>query len=285
MTGASERTRLAVLGSPIAHSASPTLHRAAYAVLGLEWEYESVDVTSAGLADFVTTRDASWRGLSLTMPLKRDILPLLSEVDPLVSVTGSANTVLFGSDGLSGSDGRLAGFNTDVDGIVGAFAARGHDRLGVVQILGGGATAASAIAAAARLSADTVFVSMRSPERADDLRLVGRGSGVDVVIGALSDAAAIETRPDAIISTLPNGAQVDVHFAPETIARAVLFDVAYHPWPSALASVWGGDVISGLEMLVLQALSQVRIFVAGDPRSVLDDEPTVLAAMYAAVGI
>lgn len=279
MTGAPERTRLAVLGSPIAHSGSPALHRAAYTVLGLEWEYESVDVTSAGLADFVTTRDASWRGLSLTMPLKRDVLPLLSEVDPLVSSTGSANTVLFGSDG------QLAGFNTDVDGIVGAFAARGHDRLGVVQILGGGATAASAIAAAARLSADTVFVSMRSRERADDLRLVGRESGVEVRIGALADAGSIEARPDAVISTLPNGAQVDVHFAPETIARAVLFDVAYHPWPSALASVWGGDVISGLEMLVVQALLQVRIFVGGDPRAVLDDEPAVLAAMYAAVGL
>jgi shikimate dehydrogenase len=279
MTETPQRSRLAVLGSPVAHSASPALHRAAYAVLGLDWRYESVDVTSAGLADFVTTRDASWRGLSLTMPLKRDVLPLLSEVDPLVSATGSANTVLFGSDG------RLAGFNTDVDGIVGAFAARGHDRLGVVQILGGGATAASAIAAAARLSAETVFVSMRSPERADDLRLVGRESGVDVVIGALSDAGALEARPDAVISTLPNGAQVEVRFPPETIARAVLFDVAYHPWPSALASVWGGDVIGGLEMLVVQALSQVRIFVGGDPRAVLDDEPTVLAAMYAAVGL
>jgi shikimate dehydrogenase len=279
MTGASERTRLAVLGSPIAHSASPALHRAAYTALGLDWEYESVDVTSAALADFVNTRDASWRGLSLTMPLKRDVLPLLSEVDPLVSATGSANTVLFGSDG------RLAGFNTDVGGIVGAFAARGHDRLGVVQILGGGATAASAIAAAAQLSAGRVFVSMRSPERADDLRHVGRDSGVDVVIGALADAGTIEARPDAVISTLPNGARVDIHFAPETIARAVLLDVAYHPWPSALASVWGGDIISGLEMLVVQALSQVRIFVGGDPRATLDDEPTVLAAMYAAVGL
>jgi shikimate dehydrogenase len=279
MTGVPQRTRLAVLGSPIAHSASPALHRAAYAVLGLDWEYESVDVTSAGLADFVNTRDASWRGLSLTMPLKRDVLSLLSEVDPLVSATGSANTVLFGGDG------RLAGFNTDVDGIVGAFAARSHDRLGIVQILGSGATAASAIAAAARLSADTVFVSTRSPERADDLRRVGRECGVDVVIGALADAGAIEPRPDAVISTLPNGARVDVRFAPETMARTVLFDVAYHPWPSALASVWGGDVISGLEMLVLQALSQVRIFVGGDPDFVLDDEPTVLAAMYAAVGL
>jgi hypothetical protein len=70
-------TRLAVLGSPIAHSQSPALHTAAYAALGLDWQYDAVEVTGATLADFVASRDASWRGLSLTMPLKRDVLPLL----------------------------------------------------------------------------------------------------------------------------------------------------------------------------------------------------------------
>jgi shikimate dehydrogenase len=70
-------TRLAVLGSPIAHSQSPALHTAAYAALGLDWQYDAVEVTGATLANFVASRDASWRGLSLTMPLKRDVLPLL----------------------------------------------------------------------------------------------------------------------------------------------------------------------------------------------------------------
>src|SRR5690606_15226535 len=72
-----DRTRLAVLGSPIAHSKSPIIHTAAYRALGLPWEYSAIELTADELPRFVRDRDASWRGLSLTMPLKRDVLPLL----------------------------------------------------------------------------------------------------------------------------------------------------------------------------------------------------------------
>ncbi|MEJ1230611.1 MAG: hypothetical protein WDM88_08465 [Galbitalea sp.] len=151
--------RLAVLGSPIAHSLSPVLHRAAYSVLGLDWEYGAVEMTGAGLADFVASRDSSWRGLSLTMPLKRDVLPLLRSASETAAQTGSANTVRFGEDGL-------AGFNTDVFGITAGFERHGRRVLETVLILGGGATAASALVAAARLSATRAFVGVRSIERA-----------------------------------------------------------------------------------------------------------------------
>ena len=72
-------TRCAVLGSPIAHSLSPVLHRAAYAELGLDWSYEAAEVTEAGLPSFLDRLDASWRGLSLTMPLKRAVVPVLAD--------------------------------------------------------------------------------------------------------------------------------------------------------------------------------------------------------------
>ena len=276
------QTRLAVLGSPISHSLSPVLHRAAYDVLGLDWMYDAIDVNEQTLEKFVLGRDASWRGLSLTMPLKRDIIPLLDFRDPLVDQTGSANTVRF--DGHEGSR-RLSGFNTDVYGITQAFERHGRSSFDTVQVLGGGATAASAIAAAGRMSAHRVFVSMRSAARSEQLVAVGRGHGIDVIIGTLDSAPHIGTVPDAIISTLPNGSDVHLEFTPETIGHAVLFDVAYSPWPSALAIAWGGDVISGLEMLVLQALVQVRIFVNGSPESALESEPKVLAAMLTAAGL
>ncbi|MCU1507085.1 MAG: shikimate dehydrogenase, partial [Microbacteriaceae bacterium] len=248
--------RLAVLGHPIAHSKSPLLHAAAYDRLGVTWRYDAIDLTTDGLADFIGSRGPIWRGLSLTMPLKREVLPLLDSSDPLVVQTGSANTVLFDQ-----RHGRrwISGFNTDVYGIAEAFRLNGRSRLDVVQILGGGATAASAIAAAGSLGATRVLVSVRTPERATHLVDLGAGLGIEVAIGELSDAAASEPgfSPDAIISTLPNAVESPVGFPAGIRERAVLFDVAYSPWPTSLASSWyevGGTVIGGLDMLVLQAL-------------------------------
>jgi shikimate dehydrogenase len=271
--------RLAVLGSPIAHSLSPDLHRAAYQVLGLDWSYEAVDVARAQLSDFIETRDESWRGLSLTMPLKVEILPLLRDVSELARETGSANTVLFDADGLRG-------FNTDVYGLEQGFLRHGHPTLGSVLVLGGGATAASGLVAAARLGAHTVFVGVRSPEKAAGLLDIGRAQGVNVQVRPLDDLVQIDEALDAVISTLPNGAAVNVELDPDTVRTAALFDVAYSPWPTPLAAAWRGEtVIGGLEMLVLQALAQVRIFVAGDPDVPLERDDEVLAAMQATVGI
>jgi shikimate dehydrogenase len=273
------RVRLAVLGLPIAHSLSPALHRAAYGVLGLDWEYEAVEMAGADLADFVGSRDASWRGLSLTMPLKRDILPLLHTRSELVAETGSANTVLFEEAGL-------AGFNTDVYGITESFRRHGHPQLSSVLVLGAGATAASALVAAARLGAERAFIGVRSPERAAGLAEIGGAQGIEVLIRSLDELVQIDERLDAVISTIPNGAEVTVEIDPDVARGAALLDVAYHPWPSPLASTWpGDDVISGLEMLVLQALAQVRVFVARDPHVTLDREDDVLAAMLAAAGL
>ena len=112
-------TRLAVLGSPITHSKSPLLHAAAYAELGLDWQYDAIEVTGDTLAEFVSSRGPEWRGLSLTMPLKRDVLPLLDSRDDAVELTGVANTLLFGA--------ARRGFNTDVYGITEAFRANGVD--------------------------------------------------------------------------------------------------------------------------------------------------------------
>lgn len=268
-------TNLAVLGSPIAHSKSPLLHRAAYAALGLDWQYEAVEVTGATLPEFIATRDESWRGLSLTMPLKRDIVPLLATWDDTVALTGVANTVLFGDE--------LCGFNTDVYGIVEAFRANGVEKLNRVQLLGGGATAASAMVAATELGATTFDLRLRHPMKVGLLQSLALDLSVDLEIHDI--AADLIDVPDVVISTLPGHVEHSLTFAQPIRERAVLFDVAYDPWPSALASQWLGSVISGLEMLTLQALAQVRVFVNGSPDLVLADEGAVLAAMKAAVAV
>ena len=89
---ASEPRRLAVLGSPIAHSKSPGLHRAAYRTLGLDWEYSAVEVDGSNLAAFLDSRDESWRGLSLTMPLKHDVIVALASTGSIQLLFGPAST-------------------------------------------------------------------------------------------------------------------------------------------------------------------------------------------------
>jgi shikimate dehydrogenase len=273
--------RLAVLGSPIAHSLSPRLHAAAYRELALDWEYGAAEVTGDGLAEYIAGRDASWRGLSLTMPLKRDVLPLLDSMDPTASLTGAANTVLFDREGPRAV---LRGFNTDVAGVVQAFREAGVDRLAHVQILGGGATAASVLVAVQRMGAERVLLSLRDPAKAGELVALGETLGVAVARGPLD--AFDGPVPDAVVSTIPGHGDHSLRFPSAVRGEAVLFDVAYDPWPSALARSWGeahGRVVSGLGMLLHQAVAQVRIFVAGDPDVTLPHERRVVAAMRGAL--
>lgn len=276
--------RFAVLGSPIAHSKSPALHRAGFASLGLDWQYEAIEMVPDDLAGFLESRSDEWLGFSLTMPLKRTVLPLLDRADHLVSVTGAANTVVFDS---AGGLRTLDGFNTDVYGITQALRAAGVTRLRSVRLLGGGATAASALAAVAALGARRVIVALRSPRKASALLELGDELGVDVelaVFGAIDDGVV----PDAVISTIPGGAELELSFDLATRRTAVLLDVAYEPWPTPLATAWaevGGRVVPGIEMLVNQALMQMRVFIAGDPTRPLPGEASVYAAMRAAIGL
>ena len=143
--------RAAVLGHPIAHSLSPALHRAAYEWAGLNWRYDACDVTEDSLADFVAACGPEWAGLSLTMPLKRAIIPLLDEVSPLAASVDAVNTVVF-------RDGIALGDNTDIPGMVSAISAVQRSPLSTACILGGGATARSALVAIARLGAREVVL-------------------------------------------------------------------------------------------------------------------------------
>jgi len=271
---ARDATRLAVLGSPIAHSKSPALHRAAYEQLGLDWAYDAVEVDGPRLADFVASCDETWRGLSLTMPLKQDVLPLLDEIDELAVLTSAANTVLF-------ADGARLGFNTDVGGIVRALGEAGLERVRTAVLIGGGATAASALVAMAELGTTTVHVLLRRPEAAVPLGELGRRLGLVVLVSPIAELARIDDA-ELVVSTVPGGTELGVAASEALVQRATLLDVAYAPWPTSLAAQWfaaGGTVVHGLEMLLHQALLQVRIFVAGDPFAELPDESAMLDVM------
>jgi len=245
--------RAGVLGSPVAHSLSPVLHRAAYEALGLPgWIYDAYDVPEADLPRFLDGLDDSWAGLSLTMPLKAAVLPLLDSVSPLVEAVGAANTVLL-------SDGRRRGENTDVPGMVTALADSGLHRVSSVAVLGGGATARSALAAAAALSG-AASVYSRTDRRAGALQATA--GAVGLALDVRGWAAATEAlRAPLVVNTTPAGAaDVLAHDLPATLGT--LFEVLYDPWPTPLAAAWaerGGAVVDGLDLLVHQAVLQVGL--------------------------
>ncbi|MFD3658307.1 shikimate dehydrogenase [Streptomyces sp. NPDC058620] len=246
--------RAAVLGSPIAHSLSPVLHRAAYAELGLDhWSYDRFEVDEAALAGFVEGLDRSWAGLSLTMPLKRAIIPLLDEISGTAASVEAVNTVVFSDDG------RRAGDNTDIPGMIAALRERGVEKVESAAVLGAGATASSALAALAVICAGPVTAYVRSRERGAEMRSWGERLAVDVRIADWADGAQALHAP-LVVATTPAGT-TDALAAVVPEAPGTLFDVLYEPWPTALAAAWsarGGSVVGGLDLLVHQAVLQVE---------------------------
>jgi shikimate dehydrogenase len=248
-----------VLGSPIAHSLSPVLHRAAYAQLGLDWTYDAIEVESAGLAGFLEGCGPEWAGLSLTMPLKRVVLPLLDSASELVGVVGGANTVVFGPEGR-------VGHNTDVVGIAEAMRGIGAQP-GPAVVLGGGATAASALAALASLGCPSVAVCARRPEAASGLIGVAERLGLELELRGWPDRLPCLEEASIVVCTVPAAAGAGlVGIVPAE--PGWLLDVSYAPWPPALVAAWtaaGGQAVAGDEMLLLQAVEQVRLMTGRNP--------------------
>lgn len=260
----SETRRAAVLGSPIAHSLSPELHRAAYRALGLAgWTYDRFEITEETLAPFLRELSGPWAGLSLTMPLKRAVIPLLDEVTETAAAIEAVNTV------VRTDDGRLTGDNTDIPGMVAALRERGVERVDHAAVLGAGATASSAVAALGRICDGAITVYVRSQARAEEMRGWGERLGVAVTIADWADAAQALRAP-LVIATTPAGSTDALADAVPT-GPGVLFDVLYEPWPTELAAAWqqrGGQLVGGLDLLVHQAVLQVEQM-TGVPRGPL----------------
>lgn len=277
------RQGAAVLGSPIAHSLSPVLHNAAYAALGLDgWTYRAVDCTAADLQATLRALAAEGlAGVSLTMPLKRAVMPMLESADAQAQLVGGANTVLFGD----GDDKGWHGTNTDIQGLYAALVTAMSDVADgtTAAVVGAGATAASAIAALSNFSLRGVEVYARRPEAASELVPIAGKVELDVTLRSWDEIGRAASA-SVIIATTPAGSTPGLIEAIEAEGRVdgVLFDVIYSPWPTPLATAWtaaGGRVIGGLELLIEQAALQVRLMTGREaPVGVMRE------AGYAALG-
>lgn len=265
-----------VVGSPIGHSRSPILHEAAYAAIGFRARYDRTEVRSGGLAAFLAASGVERSGLSVTMPLKREAWEIALERDRAATLTGSVNTL------VRRPGGGFDGSNTDVGGIIDAVRSADTRPARTVLVLGAGATAASAVVAAAELGATLVVLAARSPERAAGTADIAGSLGLEIRVVPLDAVSDVDA--DVVLATLPGGTTLDA--LPERAARggAVLLDAAYDPWPSAIAAHWlaaGAPVVHGLAMLVHQAARQVRLFAGIDEARWGELRPVVLDAMFA----
>jgi shikimate dehydrogenase len=244
--------RCAVLGDPVAHSLSPVLHRAAYDATGLDWSYDAVRVPAGGLADHVAALDASWRGLSLTMPLKREAMPLADTVSPRAALVGAANTLVL-------VDGEVHADNTDLPGAAAAIRERYDGPVTSATVLGAGATAASVGMALCDLGARSLLLLARDPSRATETvsAIESHPDGPRVEVGSLTDGLPLG---EVLVSTIPADAQ-DADLVARCADATVVFEVVYDPWPTPLAAAAAGRVlVSGLDLLVHQAALQFSIF-------------------------
>lgn len=291
----------AVLGSPIGHSKSPALHSAAYRFLGLDIGYQAIEMTPGQLEPFMAglRKDPGCRGLSVTMPLKEAMVQHVDGLTGTAAALGVLNTVTFDA----GADGtRLTGHNTDVNGIIRAINHAGGTGEQAAAILGAGGTSLAAIAALAALGVEQLWLCVRNPERAAGTVRFAEESSLSVTVVPLRDSAAVLQEARLVVSTLPPHAADDLAVTPglgestepgtPSVAAGpagagsggILLDVAYDPWPSALARTWqkrGGVIVPGLEMLLYQGLEQVRMFTGNS----FHNEHGVINAMCDAVGL
>lgn len=211
--------KFAVMGSPISHSHSPTLHKAAFRFLGVDAEYEAIEKAHLTRDDF-----SDYAGLSLTMPLKLDAFAIADSHDDESLATGVSNTLLI-------SNNRAIGLNTDVYGIMKSVESLAIE---TVQIIGTGATAKSAAIA---LKDKELFFTGRNPEKQTAIEQWAASLGISV---------SVSQEVDLVIDTTPG--ESEIAYAKHTR----VLDVAY----AADRNKNNPKLISGLEMLLHQAVVQ-----------------------------
>ncbi|WP_296631750.1 shikimate dehydrogenase [Rhodoluna sp.] len=275
--------KFAVLGSPIEHSKSPAIHLAAYRVLGTDWEYGRAEVKKGALRTFIGALQQQWNGFSVTMPLKEEAFRFANQVDELAAATKAVNTL------EHREDGTWFGYNTDVFGIMQAVRQVQSNPPKKAVVIGSGATATSALVAISKLNPSCeVLISARNSSTRKSTIAFAKSIGLKAKRSwSISNSIA---GAQLTVSTVPAQAMDDLAVRLERLELwkpgGMLLDVAYNPWPSKLATVFaarGAGVASGLEMLIWQAIAQIRIFTFSNPSQELPNEIAVLEAMRISV--
>lgn len=266
----SPATRLcAVIGNPVAHSLSPALHNAAFNALGLDYVYVAFRVEDLKSAISGMRALENFRGMSVTIPHKIEIIDYLDDVAEVDRFIGSVNTVI-------NEDGRLYGFGTDGPGALKALLDAGVNLDGKnILILGAGGASRAIAFTLARSASLAKLVILDINEQimgslAEDLRK-GTDAPVETAYLDGDSIAARVPAADIVINCTPVGMhpKEDATLVPAELFRKgqTVFDVVYTPLETRLlrdAASSGCRVISGVEMFINQAVLQFERFTGKD---------------------
>jgi shikimate dehydrogenase len=239
--------KAAVLGSPISHSLSPLLHMAAYKELGLQADYQGIELTLENAPTFFErAKNEGWTGFSLTMPLKESVFNSGFEIEPIALQMRSANTLLF-------KGGNFSALSTDRTAFIRLLENVKKTR---VAIIGGGGTARAALGALNGSAVEVDFL-LRSAQRSQTLKGIATKSEVNFF-----DMQHPLDGYDLVISTVPASAS-EIVAAKSWNKETTFFEVLYNPFPTQglkRAQEIGSQVIDGMQLLVEQALDQIQLF-------------------------
>lgn len=259
-----------VVGSPISHSLSPAIHNAAYQELGLDWDYEAFEVQAKGLGDFLVSSGSALSGISVTMPLKVEAAKLADVLDEASALLGVSNTLHKVKDVWHGA-------NTDVFGMQMAIKDVTEQHFHSIAILGSGATAKSALYAL-KDSGARLTVYARDVSNSAQIETLAKALEVDAEISHYQD---MSREHDLFINTTPTGSLGSLVLPKQA---GWLLNVGYSSDAVDLLDSFDQDrIISGKNMLLWQAVAQIRLFLNGDYSVHLPKEDEVIEAMKAAL--
>ena len=261
----SGKTRVCgVIGDPIEHTLSPTIHNAAFNHLQLDFEFLAFRVKAADLENAIRgMRGLGIHGLNVTMPHKSTVIGYLDEVDSKVTFLGSANTIM-------NKDGKLSGFNTDGVGALKALRENGVVLSEKKVLLLGAGGAAKSIALSLGKEVGELAILNRAAEKAKEIaETLGRLFDKKVVGGSLSsDTIAQNLRDsDILINATSGGMKPNLSqslVAPQWLkSDLVVMDIVYNPVETKLAKdakAAGAQLISGVEMLIYQGAASFELW-------------------------
>jgi shikimate dehydrogenase len=252
---------LGIIGWPVRHSLSPTIHNAAFAALGLDWVFVPLPVVPGEApAALAGLHALGFAGANVTMPHKTDVADAADALTDDARRLHAVNTIVVRSDGLDGHNTDAPGFQRFLERDAG-FEARGRSAL----IYGAGGAARACALALARAGAARITVAARDPASTDGLRQACDGLPAELTVVTFDGAP--EHAADLIVNATPLGTDGETLPLPALTAETLVVDLLYHPAVTPLqvtAREAGSTVFGGLGLLLHQAALSFELW-TGQP--------------------